>query len=109
MRQSSVRLASVLLVGVALACGGEDLNTGPAGLPLPVNQVLFTNATVRFVNLEGGCWALETPAGSYEPIGLPAPFRIDGLAVYAVMRGAPGSVSICQMAPLVTLDSIRTR
>src|SRR5438445_8791149 len=109
MRQPSVRLASGLLAGIVLACGVKEVNTGPSGPPLAANQVLATNATVRFVNLEGGCWALETPRGKYEPLGLPSAFRIDGLAVYAVVRGAPTAVSICQMAPLVTLDSIRTR
>jgi hypothetical protein len=71
------------------------------------NDVVATTATVRFVDLEGGCWILETPSGPYEPMGLPDAFRIDGLAVYAVLRRAPDAASICQMAPLVTLDSIR--
>ena len=109
MPHSSVRLGSMLLTSVALACGGQALRTGPSGRPLTVNQVVATNATVRFVNLEGGCWALDTPDGRYEPIGLPTAFRIDGLAVYVVVRGAPAAVSVCQMAPLITLDSIRRR
>lgn len=73
------------------------------------NEVVATNATVRFVDLEGGCWMLETPLGTYEPLGLPAAFRVDGLEVYVVLRRAPDAASICQMAPLVTLDSIRAR
>ena len=109
MRQSFARPASVLLVSVALACGEHSLDAGLAAAPLAPHQVLVTNATVRFVDLEGGCWVLETATGTYEPIDLPTVFRIDGLAVYAVVRSAPGAVSICQMAPLVSLDTIRVR
>jgi hypothetical protein len=104
-----LRLTPVLLGSTILACAGHDPGTGPAGPPLSVNEALATNATVRFVDLEGGCWAIETPAGTYEPIGLPAAFRIHGLAVHVVLRGAPEMVSVCQMAPLVRLDSIRAR
>ena len=107
MNSSLVRVVALFLVISAVACGRDE--AAPSGPPLAYNQVLATDATVRFVNLEGGCWALETASGRYEPIGLPAEFRIDALAVYVVARGAPEAVSICQMAPLVTLDSIRTR
>jgi hypothetical protein len=82
---------------------------GPPGPPLAANQVLASDATIRFVDIEGGCWALITSAGKYEPIDLPDEFRKDGLAVYVVARGAPDMGSICQMAPLVRLDTIRAR
>ena len=107
MKSAVVCLVAVLLVPSALGCGTGEL--APSGPPLASNQVLASNATVRFVDLEGGCWALETSTGRYEPIGLPQEFRKDGLAVYVVVHGAPQAVSICQMAPLVTLDSIRVR
>ena len=79
-------------------------STSPQG-----NQAIATNATVRFANPEGGCWLLETPSGTYEPIGFPDAFRTDGLAVHVVFRMAPNAVSICQMGPPVTLDDIRTQ
>ena len=107
MNASIVRCATVVLVASALSCDQEEL--GPSGPPLTSQQVLATNATVRFVDLEGGCWALQTSTGKYEPIALPAKFRKDGLAVYVVARGAPSAVSVCMMAPLVTLDTIRAR
>ena len=109
MKTAMVRLVATLIVSAALACGGGQKELAPSGPELAANQVLATNATIRFVDLEGGCWALVTSAGSYEPIGLPQEFRKDGLAVYAVANGAPDAVSVCQMAPLVTLDSIRAR
>jgi len=107
MKSTIVCLTAVLLVPFALSCGTKEV--APSGPLLASNQVLATNATIRFVNLEGGCWALETSTGRYEAIGLPQEFRKDGLAVYVVVHGAPQAVSICQMAPLVTLDSIRVR
>ena len=107
MRRTLVRMVSLSLVSVAIACGADHLAS--SGPPLTADQLLAGNATVRFVNLEGGCWALETSQGRYEPVGLPAQFRHDGLAVYAVAHGAPSAVSICMIAPLVTVDSIRLR
>ena len=98
MKRTMVRLVPAL-IWAALACGQEKA-LAPSGPPLAANQTLATNATIRFVDLEGGCWALVTSAGSYEPIGLPEEFRRDGLAVYAVAHGAPDVVSVCQMAPL---------
>lgn len=108
MNSSIVRILAGLLGFSGLACAGRDELT-PSGPPLASNQVLGADATVRFVDLEGGCWALVTAAGKYEPAGLPQEFRKDGLAVHVVMRGAPDMGSICQIAPIVRLDSIRVR
>lgn len=102
----------LILVAVALGCrsGNEPaLTAGAGGPPLAANQTLTTNATVRLVAIEGGCWALETSQGAYEPIALPAQFQVDGMQVAVVARGAEHAASICMMAPLVTLDSIRAR
>jgi hypothetical protein len=104
------RAPLVLLLGMAVACAQDALtvrrNSGP---PLAADQALRTNAMVESVPLEGGCWALRTPDGSYEPIDLPSEFRRDGLKVYVVLRGRPDVYSICMMAPLVSVDSISVR
>lgn len=95
---------------IALSCeANQSLSPGRPGQALPTDQVLATDATVRYVAIEGGCWTLVTPQGKYEPIGLAPQFRVDGLAVHAVLRGAPAAVSACMIAPSVTVDSIRTR
>ncbi len=111
MRESLVGLCSGLLAAFALSCAGQNAGSEPrpAGPPLSASQALSTDATVRLVALEGGCWALQTAQGSYEPIDLPAAFRSDGLPVYVVIRGAPHAVSLCMIAPLVTIDTIRAR
>jgi hypothetical protein len=98
------------IAAVALACeGNNSLPAGPSGPAPTSDQVLATNATIRYVGIEGGCWGLVTPQGQYEPVSLASQFRVDGLAVYAVVRSAPTAVSACMMAPLVTVESIRTR
>jgi hypothetical protein len=107
MNSSILGILAGVLVSSSLACARDEL--APSGRPLASNQVLATDATVRYVDLEGGCWALEAALGKYEPVGLPPEFRKDGLAVHVVMRGAPDMMSICQMAPIVRLDSIRVR
>lgn len=101
-----------MLLGVAsFACGAGavDPAASRSGPPLAANQVLSGTATVRLVDLEGGCWALETPTGRYQPLGLPAEFRQDGLTVYVAAHGAPAAVSACMVAPLVSLDTILAR
>jgi hypothetical protein len=95
---------TALIVGAALSCA--DAGTAPGA---PLLQPLATNATVRFVGIEGGCWSLDTPQGHYEPINLPAEFRVDGLAVRVSLRAAPDMVSICMMGPLVRIDDISAR
>jgi len=79
------------------------------GPPLSADQVLATNATVGFLNVETGCWALDTPKGSYITTGLPSQYQVDRMPVYVVIRGAPSVVSLCMMGPLVSVDSIRRR
>ena len=74
MNSTMVRLIAVPLVAAGLACGRETAQLGPlspAGPPLASNQTIATNATVRYVGLEGGCWALETAGGTYSPTSLP--------------------------------------
>ena len=77
------------------------------GPVLDVNQVVSTNATVRFVAIEGGCWAIQTPNGDYEPADLPERYRVNGLRVHVVLRGARMG-SFCMIAPVVTVDSVST-
>ena len=100
---------SLLLPLVLLGCGrAEPTLVGPGPSLVPGQTVAF-NATVRFVPVEGGCWALDTPTGSYEPLALPAAYKTDGLRVFVVLQGPVAAFSICQIAPLAVVDTIRTR
>jgi hypothetical protein len=104
---SSVRVALALLAAVAAGCQSETA-PAPAAPPLVTDTRITTNATVRFVALEGGCWLLETVDGSYQPVNLPAQYRVDGLRVCVVFKSAPSMVSVCMLAPLVSIETIRT-
>ncbi len=92
------RTFSVLVATLAFGCSSP---TAP----------LSVDATVRLAStVEGGCWSLVTATNTiYQPVDLPSSFRIDGLAVHAVLRDAPGWATICYVGPLVHVDRIRTR
>jgi hypothetical protein len=45
----------------------------------------------------------------YEPVDLPAAFRVEGLAVHVGLSDAPGWATICYAGPLVHVDDIQTR
>ena len=97
-----------ILVVMVLACSQPlgPLQSWKGGPALDLDQVLTTNGTIRFVAIEGGCWAIRTPQGDYEPSNLPRNYRINGLAVHATLRGTQTG-SFCMIAPVVSLDSIR--
>ncbi len=103
------RLSVLLMAAMVLACSKPlgPLQSWRGGPVLDVNQVVRTNATVRFVAVEGGCWAIQTPDGDYEPADLPKRYRVNGLRVHVVLRGARMG-SFCMIAPVVTVDSVST-
>jgi hypothetical protein len=101
------RSAPALIVACLVACTSSDPFLADPAPPLAPGQVLATDATIRFVDIEGGCWAIQNAAGQlYEPINLSRGFRTDGLSVRVVLRGAPDATSICMIGPLVTIDSV---
>ena len=103
------RVSVLLVVVVVVACTKPlgPLQSWRGGPVLDVNQVVSTDATVRFVAIEGGCWAIQTPDGDYEPANLPESYRVTGLRVHVVLRGSRMG-SFCMIAPVVTVDSVRT-
>lgn len=109
MIHSRLGFAAALAASILLGCRDMDSQPPENAAPLHPGQVLAANATVRFRPVEGGCWALETSEGQYEPLSLPPAFKVDGLAVYVVVHGPAAAASICMIAPLVVLDSIRAR
>jgi hypothetical protein len=93
------------LVLIACAADGPRPNGHPTQL-LPGEQ-LSTDATVKYLDLEGGCWLVQTASGArYEPVNLAKQYRQDGLRVQVVLQAAPDMASICMVAPLVRIDSI---
>ncbi len=96
-----------LMLGGLIACDSSAPQAGTPTPPIAPGQVVTANATIEFLNLEGGCWAVRTSDGRrYEPVNLGQSFRVDHLAVLVVLRDAPDMVSLCMIGPLVTIDSI---
>ena len=65
--------------------------------------------TIRFVDVEGGCWKIETDVAgiSYEPF-FPAGFvPIDGLRVRFTGRIMKGIGSICQVGIIIQITEIQ--
>lgn len=80
--------------------------------PAPQKQRLRTTpevaATIRFVDIEGGCWAIDTADGRFEATNLPAEFRTDGRRVMVRLQTLPLEMtSVCQIGPMMAVASIR--
>ena len=100
MRSFVLLLASL----VSLACAN-----GPVE-PLELSQRAVVDASVEFLNLEGGCWTIEVRKDvHYLPLNLPEEFRRDGLRVRAELLRRNDYGSTCQVGPVVEVLSIRRR
>jgi hypothetical protein len=93
------RLAFLVFVSaMVLACRDA---TGPAHF--------LDTATVRFTNVEGGCWTITQDQRSYQPLNLPAEFLHDGLRVRVTFVRRDDRVSFCMVGPIIQILSIETR
>jgi hypothetical protein len=91
-------LPALVLVMVATACSVAPRDKAdPAAL----------SAVVRYLQLEGGCWVLETPGGKVQPLDLPAELRRDGQRVVVVLADAPDVMTTCQAGPVKRIVSIK--
>jgi hypothetical protein len=72
-------------------------------------EAAAVDGTVRKVEVEGGCWIIETVQGPVQPVDLPERFRVDGLAVRVTLRDAPGMMSACQVGELKHVDAVVAR
>src|SRR5688572_7891372 len=95
-------LMIVLMACITLAACGSR----PAATAADATGEL---ATVRFIQIETGCWVLETKGGRVQPVDLPEQYRVDGLEVSVVLRDAPAMMSLCQVGPLKTVEKISKR
>jgi hypothetical protein len=59
--------------------------------------------TVRFIDIEGGCWVIQTSEAIYEPTNLPAELRVDGLGVTFQATVRDDLASICMVGQIVEL------
>jgi hypothetical protein len=102
IRQSYISL-SLAMAGGMLGCASQQ-----EALPPADDAVFVIEGDVRFIDLEGGCWGLQTDSATYEPVGgFPEGFRQDQLAVRATVRSVDGA-SICMIGPLVEIVTIES-
>ena len=93
----SIRLLSTATAALLLSGASCDI-TSP-----DLDQL----GTVEFVDVEGGCWTIESNGETYEPINLPEEMREDGLAVEFEATVRDDMASICQVGTIVELVRIR--
>jgi len=110
MRSLSWDAMSVIAVRRATWVATFILGCTPAGgePPAAAPAAIVLEGHVRFHQVEGGCWTIETDSASYQPVGgLPLRFRQDQLPVRATVTRVEG-VSVCmvgRLVELVTIDS----
>lgn len=93
-------LLSLCMLGLA-ACSPAPAIDAPAA-----GEVA---GTMKFVAVEGGCWGIALEHERVQPVGLPAEFKQDGLAVLVRFEELPDFVTTCQIGTPVKLKSIRKR
>ena len=98
------RAALVLLLVIAALPACRNAVVAP-GDP---NEVRV-NGTVRFMNFEGGFWAIRGDDNvTYDPLGgLPAAFQSEGLRVRIEARRLSDMASIHMAGPIIEIISIR--
>ncbi|MDX1495196.1 MAG: hypothetical protein R3253_14100, partial [Longimicrobiales bacterium] len=74
-----------------------SLFSSACGLSVTTPDFNGTLGTVVFLDVEGGCWGIETDEELVEPINLPEEFRTHGLAVRFSASEARDAASICQI------------
>jgi hypothetical protein len=95
-------MTCVAVVSVAMtACGSRP----PAAAAEPAGEP----ATVRFVQVETGCWVIETKTARVQPVELAEEFRVDGLEVNVVLGDAPPMMGVCQVGPYKAIEKISKR
>lgn len=105
-----MRSMLVLFIAAALAaCSGAD---APASIDSTqqggkIGVTPGGNATIKFLNLEGGCWTIvrDGSTQNYLPTDLPQAFKVDGKRVNVTFHEVQAA-STCMVGPVVNIDQI---
>jgi hypothetical protein len=98
---------AVMPILIAIAACTADKPDAPTSARS--GETAGVDGTVRQVDVEGGCWMIETAQGRVQPVDLPERFRVDGLAVRITLRDAPDVMSACQGGALKYVEAITAR
>jgi hypothetical protein len=94
----------LLALLVALACASVPVE------PFESSKRAVVDASVEFLNVEGGCWTIEVGEHvHYLPLNLPEEFRSDGLKIRTELLRRDDYGSTCMVGPVVEVISIRRR
>ena len=100
---------SLILTATVFALAGACASEAPTD-PLKSNTHAVVNASIEFLNLEGGCWTIAPSEHvHYLPLNLPDQFRRDGLKVQVELLRRDDYGSVCMVGPVVQILSIRSR
>ena len=93
-------VGTAIVLAMLLACSEPQ---GP-------EEVFEVDATVRFIDVSGGCWSLETDEGErFVPLSIPPEYLHDGIAVRARLERLPEFGSLCMVGEVVQLHSLELR
>ena len=100
--------AGILLATAVTTSCGDRL---PTELP-PVDdpEAFVIQGKVSFVQVEGGCWAINATDGvRYEPLGLLPAFQDDGLEIQAAVKYRDDLATACMVGRNVEILAIAAR
>jgi hypothetical protein len=101
-RLAGARLASLLLLAPGTVANCE-LSTAPGTGELRVR------GTIRFVDVEGGCWQFRGRDGTtYELRQAPDSILVDGTEATLVLRRRDDLASICQVGTIVDVERVES-
>jgi hypothetical protein len=66
------------------------------------SDIVIDQGEVVFIDVEGGCIAIETDEGSYEPLGLPEGIS-SGMKIMFIARLRPDLGSICMVGTIIEI------
>jgi len=98
-----VQIVAMIALGLLLVGAGCDSLDDTEG-------TVTIEGTVRYVQLEGGFWAIEgTDGRTYDPVNLPEKFQHDGMRVrvQAVIRDDLGGIHM--VGPIIEIRAIEER
>ncbi len=93
MNIRTLRATAIVLTLAATGCGITAPDVSGDGM-------------VEYIDVEGGCWGIESNGEIYEPINLPVELREDGLPIEFVARGRDHLGSICMIGPIIELQRV---
>jgi hypothetical protein len=104
MSRGTILFLAALLTSITWGCAQRSAEPGTVTRD---GDLVSGTGTVRFVELEGGFYAIEgDDQQSYDPTDLPADFRTEGLRVRFTAKLRPDLASIHMAGPIVEILKI---